>query len=69
MNARPAVGSGSVISTLFATSGPLFVTSMVKVMMSPTFGYASFTDLFTRRSASRVTTVADPLLFVRSGSN
>ena len=62
------MGNESVISTLWAMSGPSLVTKTVKVITSPTFGVASSTVFATTRSASRVTTVAVSRLLSRFGS-
>ena len=52
-----SLGNSSLTNTLFATSGPLFVTIMVQEIISPFLEVAFDTSLIISRSASGSTTV------------
>src|SRR5262249_45493083 len=65
---RPA-GSRSSTVTLVAASGPALVRVTVKVMVSPTFGVGSLTDLVRARSARCGVVVALAALLEVLGSN
>src|SRR5262249_44010787 len=67
-SAKPA-GSRSLTRTFVAGSGPRSFTATVNVIVSPTLGVASLTDLATARSAWCGVSVALAVLFPGSGSN
>ena len=59
-------GSKSLIVTLWATSGPLFMTSIVQVIISLNLGFDSLTDFVTDKSHAGLTYIgSSSSLFVR----
>ena len=62
-------GSRSLTVTLWATSGPLFMTSIVQVTTSLKSGFSSLTDLVTDKSHAGLTNIgSSSSLFVKSKS-